>query len=1012
MPDDLNRTLDNADEGAVAERIARTLQQSGEQANQEASARQNEVVGYDTDQGEVTGQTADDQTGRSPGDELAARSDEMDGVAPQTNVDGTEFDNDSQLSNRDTETVARSDQARSQSRTAPGASDEAPQGQDGPPDIAVDRSAGADQRGSGATGASPTGNQPAGNPAVGGELPDNRADAPAPVDGDAPRPAAGEPGVTPQTPGASTPSVAGNADPSPDATTRSGGGDDGRDPEDGGLPAADDGGDNPTNVAAAPTPDASDGDDAPQPRETQTPPLPDATAGDDDGDAPEPQANAPDADSAAPTDNMVANNAPTAIALDGTAVNENDDGAVIGTLSTTDPDDAGGFTYTVSDDRFEIVDDVLRLRDGESLDAETAASVDITVTSTDSGGASTQQTFTISVADLNEGPTAIALDNATIDENVDGGIVGTLSTTDPDAGDSFAYTVDDPRFEVVDGQLALRDGQSLDAETESTIDITVTSTDSGGTSTQQTFTISVADLNEGPTSIDLDNASISENAAGGIVGTLSTTDPDAGDSFTYDVDDNRFEVVDGKLKLKDGQNLDAETEAAVAVTVTSTDSGGASTQQVFTIAVADEIVDIPVLAANDVVGEAGTPIALDIATSLQDAGADQYLAVTIAGVPDGAMLSAGTDNGDGTWTLTPDQLAGLTLTPPDGSQSDFSLSVTAEAYEAFDNSGTISTANFADTSSGFTVTGRTINPDGTLSEASVDNLTTAGDGIGVAGATGGSANQLGYDASKGVSEQLIVDFDNDVSGAEVECRRLFQNEGGTGHHEVGTWTAYHDGVEVGSGAIAPPSGHAVTFTIDLGEDAVFDQLVFTANEYSNGQNTTSDASDYFVKSIAFTGEVRTGETAETTISFDVAVDATLQTGTAVNDTLNGDAGADELVGLGGNDNIYGGGGDDLMYGGDGADLVYGGDGNDTIVFGEGDGTDAAFAGDGGGWTDVLALQNADGSAVGSGWTLNLTEGSVVEAGDNQVTLSDDAAGSVTLEDGSQVDFEGIEQITW
>ena len=32
-------------------------------------------------------------------------------------------------------------------------------------------------------------------------------------------------------------------------------------------------------------------------------------------------------------------------------------------------------------------------------------------------------------------------------------------------------------------------------------------------------------------------------------------------------------------------------------------------------------------------------------------------------LPDGAVLSAGTDNGDGTWTLTPDQLTGLAVTP-------------------------------------------------------------------------------------------------------------------------------------------------------------------------------------------------------------------------------------------------------------------------------------------------------------------------------------------------------------
>src|SRR5277367_4769003 len=35
--------------------------------------------------------------------------------------------------------------------------------------------------------------------------------------------------------------------------------------------------------------------------------------------------------------------------------------------------------------------------------------------------------------------------------------------------------------------------------------------------------------------------------------------------------------------------------------------------------------------------------------------------ITITGVPDGSTLSAGTNNGGGSWTLTPAQLSGLQL---------------------------------------------------------------------------------------------------------------------------------------------------------------------------------------------------------------------------------------------------------------------------------------------------------------------------------------------------------------
>ena len=45
-------------------------------------------------------------------------------------------------------------------------------------------------------------------------------------------------------------------------------------------------------------------------------------------------------------------------------------------------------------------------------------------------------------------------------------------------------------------------------------------------------------------------------------------------------------------------------------------------------------------------------------------------------MPAGASLSAGTDNGGGSWTLTPAELSGLTLTS-DGETQTFTLNVTA-----------------------------------------------------------------------------------------------------------------------------------------------------------------------------------------------------------------------------------------------------------------------------------------------------------------------------------------------
>ncbi|NER03898.1 MAG: tandem-95 repeat protein, partial [Okeania sp. SIO3C4] len=84
---------------------------------------------------------------------------------------------------------------------------------------------------------------------------------------------------------------------------------------------------------------------------------------------------------------------------------------------------------------------------------------------------------------------------------------------------------------------------------------------------------------------------------------------------------------------------------------------------------------------------------LDIAASLVDNSGSENLSITIAGVPTGATLSAGTDQGDGSWVLTPEELTNLTISPPGdqetGTTFNFDLTVTATATEtANDNTAT------------------------------------------------------------------------------------------------------------------------------------------------------------------------------------------------------------------------------------------------------------------------------------------------------------------------------------
>jgi Ca2+-binding RTX toxin-like protein len=110
---------------------------------------------------------------------------------------------------------------------------------------------------------------------------------------------------------------------------------------------------------------------------------------------------------------------------------------------------------------------------------------------------------------------------------------------------------------------------------------------SGGFDTQA-ISVVVTNVNEAPTDISLTGALVSENAANGtVVGNLSASDPDAGDSFVFALLDNaggRFAVSGNQLVVSDGTLLDYEAATSHNVTVQVTDAGGLLYNEMMTIA--------------------------------------------------------------------------------------------------------------------------------------------------------------------------------------------------------------------------------------------------------------------------------------------------------------------------------------------------------------------------------------------------------------------------------------------
>ncbi len=280
------------------------------------------------------------------------------------------------------------------------------------------------------------------------------------------------------------------------------------------------------------------------------------------------------------------NDAPSAATLSNATVAENAPGAVVGHVLATDQD-GDPLTYSVSDSRFEIVNGDLKLKAGTSLNYEATKTIALNVYATDTAGLKSTTSFTIAVTNVNEAPTAPTLSPATVAENSAGAVIGTVTATDPDAGDQLTYSVSDSRFQIVGNQLQLKAGVSLDYESAHTVPLTITATDSGGLSATRNVTLTVTNVNEAPTAPTLSASTVAENAAGAIIGTVSATDPDAGDALTYSVSDNRFQIVNNKLQLKAGVSLDYESGHTVPLTITATDKGGLSSSRSVTLTVTD-----------------------------------------------------------------------------------------------------------------------------------------------------------------------------------------------------------------------------------------------------------------------------------------------------------------------------------------------------------------------------------------------------------------------------------------
>lgn len=263
-------------------------------------------------------------------------------------------------------------------------------------------------------------------------------------------------------------------------------------------------------------------------------------------------------------------------------------GTLVGTISSVDPDggNGAGITYSLvagvgAAGMFRIEGN--QLKTNATIASNAPGSYSIRIRATDSGGMASETAVTIAVAGTNAAPTDIKLSRAKVAEHQPSGtIVGTLSALDGNAGDSFAYklvggtSAPDNAFFAIDGTTLKTNSDSLNFEMKKAYLIRVRVTDRGGLKFTKDLTINITNVNEAPTAVTLSSYTVRQRQpVGTLVGLLTGTDPDSGNTLTYSLvdgvgsrDNALFSILGRKLRTASVLNYATRSTCKIRVRVT------------------------------------------------------------------------------------------------------------------------------------------------------------------------------------------------------------------------------------------------------------------------------------------------------------------------------------------------------------------------------------------------------------------------------------------------------------
>ncbi len=335
---------------------------------------------------------------------------------------------------------------------------------------------------------------------------------------------------------------------------------------------------------------------------------------------------------------------------------------VVYTATASDVDTVGGdtITWTLAGPdaaSFDIAaNGQLTLKAPANFEAKSVYTV--SVVATDTGPASVSRSVTVNITNVNDAPTVTSSATGSVAENASPTtVVYTATASDPDAGDSIAWTLsgtDAASFAIAaNGSVTLI--ASANFELKPSYSINVVATDSGLLTATRAVTINITDVNDAPVAV-ADSASTNEDTPVAITAaTLLSNDTDA------DLPANTLSVIGVGGPVNGSVSLNGTT-----VTFTPTTEFGGAASFTYTISdgaggLSTATVTVNVAAVNDnpAITSATTASVAEGATAVLTATATdvdlpaQTLTFTIVGGADQARFGI-TSGGSLTFNAAPD----------------------------------------------------------------------------------------------------------------------------------------------------------------------------------------------------------------------------------------------------------------------------------------------------------------------------------------------------------------------